>query len=166
MQIKLLLTGGTIDKQYNYLTAEMDYVNTHIRQMLKQARSRVDLDIEQLMLLDSLEITETQRQQIVERCLASQTNKVVVTHGTDTIVQTAKKLAGGGVSDTKTVVLVGSMIPYVFKGSDALFNLGAAITAVQLLGPGVFITMNGKIFSWDNVIKNREIGEFQTVLET
>lgn len=159
MQIKLLLTGGTIDKRYNELSGDMDYSETHIRQMLDQGRCRLDIDIEQLMLLDSLDITDERRQQILEACQNSQQDRIVITHGTDTIVETAQ-LLGKNIKD-KTVVLVGAMIPYVFKGSDALFNLGSAITAVQILQPGVYITMNGKVFDWDKVFKNRQLGEFQ-----
>ena len=161
MKIKLLLTGGTIDAQYNYLKAKVDYGGgAHLEEMLKQGRVRLDLDIEQLMLVDSGDITDEQRQQILEKCHSADTDKIVITHGTDTMVETAHYL-GESIHD-KTIVLVGSMIPYVFHGSDALFNLGAAITAVQILGTGVFITMNGKVFNWDNVNKNFDIGEFQT----
>jgi L-asparaginase len=162
MKIKLLLTGGTIDAQYNYLKAIVDYDKTHIEDMLNQGRSRVDLDIEQLMLVNSADITDERRQHILERCNAADTDKVVITHGTDTMVQTAEFLAGGGLHD-KTIVLTGAMIPFAFKNSDSLFNLGAAITAVQLLDKGVFIAMNGKVFNWDHVKKNFDLGEFQEI---
>jgi L-asparaginase len=161
MKIKLFLTGGTIDKRYNLLSGEMEYDKTRIQEMLSQSRSRVDLDIEELMLIDSLDMTEEQRQQILEACHSASEDRILITHGTDTIVKTAK-LLGENTRD-KTIVLFGSMIPYVFGGSDALFNGGGAIIAVQTLGPGVYIVMNGKVFHWDNVIKNREIGEFQTL---
>jgi L-asparaginase len=161
MKIKLFLTGGTIDKQYNLLAGDMDYQKTHIQEMIDQARSRVDLDIEELMLLDSLDMTEDQRQQILEACLNAPEDRILITHGTDTIVKTAQ-LLGENIKG-KTVVLFGSMIPYVFGGSDALFNWGGGLIAVQTLFNGVYIVMYGKVFQWDNVIKNRKIGEFQTL---
>ncbi|HEY5441976.1 MAG TPA: asparaginase domain-containing protein [Candidatus Saccharimonadales bacterium] len=159
MKIKLLITGGTIDARYNYLKATVDYDKTHLKDMLDQGRSRVDIDIEQLTLVDSDKITDEQRQQILEKCNNAEADKIIITHGTDTMVETARFL-GENIQD-KTIVLVGSMIPYAFKGSDALFNLGAGVTAVQILDKGVFITMNGKVFNWDEVKKNFEIGEFQ-----
>lgn len=159
MRIKLLITGGTIDAQYNYVAAKVDYDETHIEDMLKQGRARVDIELEQLMLVDSGDIKEEQRQQILDKCKASETDRIVITHGTDTLVETAEVL-GQNVHD-KTIVLVGSMIPYVFEGSDALFNLGSAITAVQILDKGVYVTMNGKVFNWDNVKKNFDLAEFQ-----
>jgi L-asparaginase len=159
MPIKLILTGGTIDQKYNELTGELGYDKTHIDEMLDQARSRIDLDVQELMLLNSLDITEGQRQQILKTCKEHSGDQMVITHGTDTIVETAS-LLGKNIHD-KTIVLLGSMIPFAFGDSDALFNLGAALTAVQTLRPGVYITMNGKIFDWDKVVKNRELGEFQ-----
>ncbi len=159
MQIKLFLTGGTIDKRYNELSGDMDYDKTHVNEMLSQARSRLDIEIEELMLLDSLDITETQRQQILRSCDDAEQDKIIITHGTDTIVETAQ-LLGENIKD-KTIVLFGSMIPFVFGGSDALFNFGTALAAVQTLDKGVYVTMNGKIFDWDKVVKNRQLGEFQ-----
>lgn len=161
MKIKLLLTGGTIDKKYNELSGELDFGDSHIEQMLRQSRSKADIEIEQVMLLDSLDMTEDHREQILKACLNTDTERIVITHGTDTMVETAQ-LLGKHIQD-KTVVLFGSMIPYVFGGSDALFNLGSAITVVQILEHGVYIAMNGKIFNWDNVKKNKELGEFQAI---
>lgn len=160
MKIKLFITGGTIDKNYNELTGELDYKETHIERMLEQARCRADLETEELMLVDSLDMTDSQRQEIVQVCNGTNNDRIVITHGTDTIVETAQLLANN-VQD-KTVVISGSMVPYVFGNSDALFNIGAAITAAQILAPGTYITMNGKVFTWDNVTKNRELGEFCT----
>lgn len=157
--VAVIVTGGTIDARYNFLEAKIDYDASHIREMLSRGRARIDLDVEPLMLVDSGEIDDGGRQKILEKCQSVATNKIVITHGTDTMTQTAAYL-GQSLRD-KTVVLVGAMIPYMFKESDALFNLGAAITAVQLLGNGVFITMNGKVFSWENVKKNFDVGEFQ-----
>jgi L-asparaginase len=161
MQIKLLLTGGTIDAKYNELTAEIEYSSgTHIDAMLTQARTRLDIEIDQLMLVNSLDISEEMRQQIMQAAANAGQDKVVITHGTDTIVETAQ-LLGKNPPAGKTIVLVGAMVPFAFGSSDALFNLGSALAAVQTMPAGVYITMNGKIFDWDNVIKNRELGEFQ-----
>jgi L-asparaginase len=158
--VTVIITGGTIDAQYNFLRSKVDYGDTHVDKMLMQGRARVNVHLAPLMLVNSNEISDEQRQQILERCESAKTNRIIITHGTDTMIETATFL-GKNVTG-KTIVLVGSMIPYMFKESDALFNLGAAITAVQLLSEGVFITMNGKVFKWDNVKKNFEIGEFQT----
>lgn len=153
MKIKLFLTGGTIDKRYNMFTGELDYTKTYIQEMLARARCRADIDIEELMLLDSLDMTEDQRQQILQACNDSSEARILITHGTDTIVKTAQ-LLGKNIQD-KTIVLFGAMTPFVF---------GAALAAVQTLsGGGVHISMNGKIFQWDNVVKNRELGEFQAL---
>ncbi len=135
MKIKLLLTGGTIDKQYDEIKAELVFVDTHVYDMLKQARSTVDIEVDKLMLIDSLDIGSEQRQQILGKCKTSDEDRIVVTHGTSTLIETAEFL-GQNIED-KTIVLVGSMIPYLINNSDALFNLGAAITAVQILDKGV-----------------------------
>lgn len=159
MHIQLFITGGTIDKQYNELNGELIFTRSSVANMLKQGRASVDYAIETVMLKDSLEMNDNDRQQLLERCLAVTHTHIVITHGTDTMVETSQLLA-----DTikrKTIVLLGAMIPYHFKYSDALFNLGFAISAVQTLPHGVYITMNGKIFKHDQVIKNTEIGEFQ-----
>jgi len=159
MKIKVLITGGTIDKEYDELTGELVFKKSNIVEMLKQARSKVEVSIDTVMLIDSLDMTDNDRQKILVACRNMPEDRVVITHGTDTMVQTAQ-LLGRNITD-KTIVLVGAMIPYAFGNSDALFNLGCAITAVQALGRGVYITMNGKIFSWDNVTKNKKLGEFQ-----
>ncbi len=161
MPIKLILTGGTIDKDYNELNGELGFVKTHINSMLKQARCHIRLNIQQLMLIDSLQMTEQHRQEILTACQKTSSDKIIITHGTDTMVETAKALAGQ--IHNKTIILLGAMIPYIFKKSDALFNLGCAISAVQCLDSGIYITMNGRIFTWDNVRKNREIGRFEAL---
>lgn len=157
--IKILITGGTLDKEYNPLNGKLVFVNTHVEEMLKQADIKTDVVFEEVMLLDSLDITEPQRQEILQSCKDSKENKIIITHGTDTMVETAK-LLGENIKD-KTIVLTGSMVPYRFKDSDVLFNLGSAFAAVQTLPQGVFIAMQGKIFTWDNVKKDRTIGEFK-----
>lgn len=161
MKLKLFTSGGTIDVQYNFLKSKVDYSTTHIQDMLQQGRARLDLDIEHLMSIDSRKITDEERQLLLEKCQSTDTDKIIITHGTDTMAETAHYLAGS--LENKTVVLVGAMIPFAFKNSDALFNLGAAVSAVQLLGNGVYICMNGRVFSSDNVRKNFELGEFQTL---
>lgn len=160
MDIRLLLTGGTIDKQYNMLEETLVHSQTHIQHMLDQARCRADVHLQEIMLVDSDVMTEDQRNEILETCQLVRENHIVITHGTGTMAKTAR-LLGENVKD-KTIVLVGAMTPYMVGNSDALFNLGAAITSVQILEPGVYVTMNGRIFNWDNVTKNKELGEFST----
>lgn len=132
--IKILITGGTLDKEYNPLNGELVYGKTHVQEMLKQANNKIDVVLEEAMLLDSLDMTEPQRQEILQRCKDSKENRIIITHGTDTMVETAK-LLGENIKD-KTIVLTGSMIPYRFKDSDTLFNLGSAFAAVQTLTGG------------------------------
>jgi L-asparaginase len=160
MSIKLLLTGGTIDKHYHELTGELSFKNSHIDAMLQQARCQLDLSIQQLFLKDSLEMNDADRRYVLKACQNSLENHIVITHGTDTMVKTAGILAPS--IQAKTIVLLGAMIPYSLKHSDSLFNLGAALAAVQCLEAGVYITMNGKVFRWDQVQKNRQLGQFQT----
>jgi L-asparaginase len=159
--IRILITGGTIDKEYNPLRGELTFSKSHLSNMLDQVRCRVRFILEEIMLKDSLEMRGEDREEILKRCTNCSENNVVVTHGTDTMVETARFL--GKNLKGKTLVLVGAMIPYAFGASDALFNLGCAFSAVQTLPPGVYVTMNGKIFSWNNVRKNRESGEFEEI---
>jgi L-asparaginase len=159
--IRILITGGTIDKEYNPLRGELTFSRSHLSNMLDQVRCRVRFILEEIMLKDSLEMRGEDREEILKRCTNCSENNVVVTHGTDTMVETARFL--GKNLKGKTLVLVGAMIPYAFGASDALFNLGCAFSAVQTLPPGVYVTMNGKIFSWNNVRKNRESGEFEEI---
>ena len=159
MSIKLLLTGGTIDKHYNESNGELDFTETHMPELLELGRNRAAIEIEQPIFLDSLEMTDEDRQVILEACRKSKQDKILITHGTDTIVETATVL--GNEALDKIIVLVGAMIPFVFKHSDAVFNMGFALGAVQCLPQGVYIAMNGKVFNWDEVIKNREEGVFE-----
>jgi L-asparaginase len=128
--------------------------------MLKLGRSNVDVSVRTLMMIDSLEMTELDRQLIIENCRKTSKRKILITHGTDTMEQTAKSIAAAGIHD-KTIVLTGAMIPYKFGSSDGLFNLGSALAFVQTLPPGVYIAMNGKCFRWDNVRKNKKTGQFE-----
>ena len=159
--IKLIITGGTLDKHYNKLNGELSFPETQLPTMLKQARCIVKIDMQQLMLKDSLEMTEKDREEIKQSCIITKEKQIIITHGTDTMVETATHLAAA-IKD-KTIVLVGAMIPYAIKQSDALFNLGSAITAVQLLPAGVYIAMNGKVFDWDKVRKDKQAGEFKVL---
>lgn len=159
MAIRILITGGTFDKEYNELTGELFFKDTHLPEMMRLGRCRVEADIRTLMMIDSLEMTGEDRQLIADHCKKADEKKIIITHGTDTMSDTARFLAGQ-VAD-KTIVITGAMIPYKFGSSDGLFNLGSAMAFVQTLPPGVYVAMNGKCFSWDNVRKNRNTGEFE-----
>lgn len=158
MQIQILVTGGTFDKEYNELDGSLFFKNTHLLEMLELGRCKLQLDIQVLMMMDSLEMTDKEREMIRLSCVQSPFDRIVVTHGTDTMEVTATAI--GQAKLNKTVVLVGAMIPYRFGSSDGMFNLGSALAFVQTLPCGVYIAMNGKYFSWDNVKKIRATGEF------
>lgn len=157
--IRILATGGTFDKEYNELTGQLYFKETHIPEMLTLGRSNVPIAVETLMMLDSLEITHEGRNLILHRCLQCLESKIIVTHGTDTMEETAKTL-GPKIVD-KTVILTGAMVPYRFGSSDGLFNMGAAVAFAQALPFGVYIAMNGKLFVWNNVTKNKTTGRFE-----
>ena len=159
MAIRLFVTGGTFDKEYNELTGQLFFKDSHINEILKLGRSRLDLSVRTLMLIDSLEMTDTDRNIILESCQSCDENKIVITHGTDTMTETAKYLAGK-IPD-KTVVITGAMIPYKFGSSDGLFNLGSALAFVQSLPAGIYIAMNGRYYDWNNCKKNKQTGEKQ-----
>ena len=160
-RIQLFVTGGTFDKEYNELTGELFFKETHVAEMLKLGRCRLEVDVETLMMIDSLEMTDAGRQSIVERCAAAQATRIVITHGTDSMELTAAALGRG--IEGKTIVLTGAMVPYRFGSSDGMFNLGTALGFVQTLGPGVYVAMNGRCFPWHSVKKNRELGVFERV---
>ncbi len=159
MAIRLFITGGTFDKDYDEINGKLFFKDTHIRQMLNLGRCRVDVMVRTLMMVDSLEMTESDRHIILENCLKAKEDRIVITHGTDTMSETAKVL--GSAIKNKTVVLTGAMVPYAFGSSDGLFNLGSALSFAQSLPPGVYIAMNGYFFHWDNVRKNRSAGIFE-----
>jgi len=159
--IRILVTGGTFDKEYNEITGELFFRHTHVSDMLRLGRCQLDVEIETLMMIDSLQMTDAGRHQILSRCQAAPENRIVITHGTDTMEQTAATL--GLALAGKTVVLTGAMIPYTFGSSDGIFNLGTALAFVQTLPPGVYISMNGKYFRWNVVSKNRQLGVFEEV---
>lgn len=156
--IKIFVTGGTFDKEYNELNGTLYFKKTHLHEMLELGRSQLKVDIETLMMQDSLEMSDDDRNSIVQRCFESNEDKILITHGTDTMVKTAKLLAAK--INSKTIVLTGAMIPYKFGSSDGLFNLGSALSFLQSLPHGIYIAMNGNIFSWDNVKKNKALGLF------
>jgi L-asparaginase len=157
--IRILITGGTFDKEYDELHGELYFKDTHLPEMLRLGRCRVPVELETVMLMDSLQMTDDDRQRIAERCGNSPETCIVITHGTDTMVETAAVLAAA--VPGKTIVLTGAMVPYAFGSSDGLFNLGSAISYVQSLPPGVYIAMNGTHFDWHNVRKNRDTGVFE-----
>ncbi|MCD6147667.1 MAG: asparaginase [Thermoplasmata archaeon] len=160
-RIKILVTGGTFDKEYNELTGELFFKDTHLPEILELGRCDLDFEIETLMMIDSLYMSDSDRKLILEKCIGAEEDNIVITHGTDTMVETAQYLAKS-IKD-KTIVLTGAMIPYKFGSSDGLFNMGCALAFVQVLPPGVYIAMNGKYFTWDNVRKNRKTGKFEKI---
>ena len=161
MTIKIFVTGGTFDKEYNELEGILFFKETHLPEMIELARCKLKIDIRTLMMIDSLDMTEDDRKVILEECQKTKEDKILITHGTDTMVETARVL-GHSIKD-KTIVLTGAMIPYKFGSSDGLFNLGSSLAFVQSLPHGVYISMNGKFFDWDNVRKNKETGEFEEI---
>ena len=157
--IRILVTGGTFDKEYNELTGELFFKDTHVHDMLRLGRSHLDVRVDTLMMIDSLQMTDADRAAILGRCRESAERRIVITHGTDTMEQTASVL--GAAELGKTIVLTGAMVPYTFGSSDGMFNLGTALAFVQTLGPGVYVAMNGKCFPWNTVRKDRKRGVFE-----
>ena len=161
LNIQVFVTGGTFDKTYNELNGNLFFKETHLYEMLDLGRCKLDLSVQTLMMKDSLEFIEADRQMIAAACNEIQDDKILITHGTDTMTLTASYLAKH--CKGKTIVLTGAMIPYKFGSSDGMFNLGSALAFLQILEPGVYISMNGKIFATNNVRKNLEKGEFETI---
>jgi len=159
MAIRLLITGGTFDKDYDELTGKLYFHDTHVHEMLELGRCRLETRVRTVMMIDSLEMTESDREIVKGVCSKSEEDQIVITHGTDTMAETARVL--GEASMPKTIVLTGAMIPYAFGSSDGLFNLGSALSFVQVLPRGVYVAMNGMVFPWDDVRKNRDLGVFQ-----
>lgn len=159
MALRIFVCGGTFDKQYDEITGRLYFKATHVSEMLRLGRSRVDVEVETLMMIDSLEMTDEHRAAIVDRCRRCPEGRIVITHGTDTMVDTAAALAQQ--VSHKTIVLTGAMIPYAFGSSDGLFNLGSALSFAQVLPEGVYVAMNGTAFPWNRVRKNRQSGVFE-----
>lgn len=163
MSIRVFVTGGTFDKSYDEISGTLEFGDSRLSDMLEMGRCRVPLKIRTLMMVDSLEMRPEDRELIAENCRKVPEDRIVITHGTDTMVETARVLAEG--VPGKTIVMTGAMIPIAFGSSDGLFNLGGALTAVQVLPPGVYVTMNGQVFDWDDVRKNRDTGIFERLSE-
>ena len=161
MAVRIFITGGTFDKEYNEITGQLFFKDTHMHDLLEMGRCHVPVEIRTLMMVDSLEMTNEDRDLIVHQCIQADEDKIIITHGTDTMSETAKVIAQKVTG--KTVVLTGAMIPYKFGSSDGLFNLGSALAFTQVLPTGVYIAMNGKYFEADKVRKNTEKGEFEAI---
>ena len=159
--IKIFITGGTFDKDYDEKNGKLFFKKTHMNEILALGRSRVEVDIATLMMIDSLDMTDKDRSLIVKSCADAKESQIIITHGTDTMTQTAVKI--GEKNLRKTIVITGAMIPYKFGTSDGLFNIASALAYVQTLSNGVYVAMNGRVFEYDKVIKNRETGIFEEV---
>ncbi len=159
--IKIFATGGTFDKEFNEINGELFFKETNLYELLELGRSQLDVKIETLMMIDSLKMSKNDRNYIVNKCKNEKTNRIIITHGTDTMVETAKILAEN--IKNKTIILTGAMIPIKFGSSDGLFNLGSALSFIQTLETGVYITMNGRYFPWNNVHKNKKLGVFERI---
>ena len=157
--IRIFVTGGTFVKTYDEIRGGLAFGDTHLAEMLRLGRSRVEVSIRTLMMIDSLDMTDGDRELIVRNCRQCDEDRIVITHGTDTMVETAAAVAAGVTG--KTVVLTGAMIPYAFGSSDGLFNLGSALSFAQVLPPAVYIAMNGQHFTWNTVRKNKQTGVFE-----
>lgn len=154
----MIVTGGTFDKHYDEIRGELTFKESHLPEILKLTRVTLPVEIEFNQLIDSLQMQDANRRSVLDACAAAAEERIIVTHGTDTMVETASLL--GPARLAKTIVLTGAMIPYQIQGSDALFNFGTAFMAVQLLPPGVYVIMNGRAFAWDAVRKDRQKGVF------
>ena len=161
MSITVFVTGGTFDKEYNEITGELYFKDSHVREILDLGRSLLEVDVKKLMLVDSLNMADNDRVKIARHCISAKSKRILITHGTDTMKDTAKVLANQSIN--KTIVLTGAMIPYKFGSSDGLFNLGCALAFVQVLSHGVYIAMNGRYFRWNEVQKNKESGKFEKI---
>ncbi len=162
MRIRILVTGGTFDKEYDELSGRLFFKETHLPEMLRRGRCMLDVQMETVMMIDSLDMDGDGRARIVARARECEEKAIVISHGTDTMVETARALAEARLA-RKTIVLTGAMVPFAFGSSDGLFNLGSALSFVQVLPAGVYIAMNGQHFSWDAVRKNKATGSFETV---
>jgi len=161
--IRVFVTGGTFDKEYNFITGELYFKETHLKEMFERGRCTLDINVTELMMMDSLEIEDKHRNFILNACKDAPEENIVITHGTDTMVKTARVLAEAGIKD-KTIILTGAMVPYAFgSSSDGFFNLGASLAYAKALDVGVYICMNGRYFDWDKVKKNRDTGFFEAI---
>ncbi|WP_036171054.1 asparaginase domain-containing protein [Massilia sp. 9096] len=161
MTLRIIATGGTFDKHYNELNGVLGFADSHLPEVIKRARLTVPVELEVVSLLDSLDMQDTDRHKVLGACQAAAEKAIVIVHGTDTMRDTAQVLGAAEGTSDKTIVFTGAMIPYEIANSDALFNFGFACGVAQVLPPGVYVAMNGKVFTWDNVTKNRAAGVFQ-----
>ena len=159
MSIRIFITGGTFDKEYNELNGQLYFKDTHLHDLLDMGRNKVSVEIRTLLMFVSLQMSDEDRELIVHQCKHCNENQIVITHGTDTMEDTAKVLALAMLN--KTIILTGAMIPIKFGSSDGLFNLGSALAFAQSLPLGVYVAMNGRFFNWDNVRKNKLTGIFE-----
>ncbi|HZH87783.1 MAG TPA: asparaginase domain-containing protein [Chitinophagaceae bacterium] len=161
--IRILVTGGTFDKEYDMIQGKLNFEETHVPEMLQLGRCRLDIEVRTIMMIDSLDMTDADRASILYQCQQSPESKIVITHGTDTMAETAAYLAKEDLE--KTIILTGAMIPYKFGSSDGFFNLGSALAFVQTLPVGVYVVMNGRYYDWNNVRKNNKTGYFEELKE-
>jgi L-asparaginase len=161
MAIRILVTGGTFDKEYDMINGKLHFEKTHVPEMLELGRCTMDIEVQTVMMIDSLEMTDADRESLKQYCTAVPEDKILITHGTDTMAQTAAFLAQANIN--KTIILTGAMIPYKFGSSDGFFNLGAALAFLQTLPLGVYVAMNGRYFDWDKVTKNKKTGYFEEI---
>ena len=159
MTIRLFITGGTFDKEYNEINGQLYFKDTHLHDLLEMGRNKVSVEIRTLMMIDSLEMTAEDRSMIEYQCKQCEEDRIIITHGTDTMAETARVL-GNSISN-KTIILTGAMIPIKFGSSDGLFNLGSALAFAQALPAGTYVAMNGRYFNWYNVRKNKQTGIFE-----
>ncbi len=159
MSLRIIATGGTFDKHYNEHNGALGFADSHLPEVIARSRMTVPVALEVLPLLDSLDMHDADRARVLAACSAAAERAIVIVHGTDTMKETAAVLGAAALG--KTIILTGAMIPYTIAHSDALFNLGFASAAAQLLPGGVYVAMNGQVFAWDNVTKNRSAGVFQ-----
>lgn len=157
--IRIIITGGTFDKHYDEIRGELTFRSTHLPQIIERVRVTVPVELEIEQLIDSLEMDDSLRCEVVASCRQANESRIIVTHGTDTMTETARLLSEADLE--KTIILTGAMIPFAFTGSDAEFNLGCAFAAVQILPHGVYIAMNGRIFREGTVRKNTSLGVFE-----
>lgn len=161
MPVRIFVTGGTFDKEYDELRGNLFFRDTHVQEMLRRGRCNLPVAVDVLMMIDSLDMTDVHRGLIAAACRDCDERQIVISHGTDTMVDTARELAAN--VPGKTIVITGAMVPWAFGSSDGLFNLGSALSFVQSLPAGVYLAMNGRCFTWDNVRKNRELGTFEAI---
>lgn len=164
MDIQIFVTGGTFDKEYDELEGRLVFRETHVQEMLKLGRCKRKVDIRTLMMVDSLQMTDVEREVIAESCRKCKKERIIITHGTDSMEVTARVLARA--INNKTIVLTGAIVPYTFRSSDGFFNLGSALAFAESLPVGVYVAMNGRCFAWDKVWKNKKTGEFEELTST